>query len=126
MRLEEALAIEAILDTRIKASGQAYATVINLGSGDVRRLEQHKPWVMNHVFKPLEKSGAVIIHADAQSFDGACKVCDLRDNGALDFVRGTDKPRLFVLANVLEHVPRAARQVILDKIHQAMEAGTRC
>ncbi len=123
MRLEESLAIEEILQRETGRRHRGYASVVNLGCGDVGRLARTKPWVHQHVFKPLADDGARVVHADAMPFPGVDVVCDLAAPDALDFVCALARPRLFVLANVLEHVPSDARCGILKKIEARMDRG---
>lgn len=123
MRLEESLAIKNILEQKQANQRHSFATVLNLGSGDISKLKKSKPWVFDNVFNPFAEKGANIIHADAKSYDGACMICDLRLDNALDFVAETPTPRLFILANVLEHVPNQARREVLDKIARSMDDG---
>jgi len=123
MRVEESLAIEDILQRERGRRNRGYASVLNLGCGDVSRLARTKPWVHEHVFKPLADDGARVMHADAMPFPGVDVVCDLAAPDALEFVRGTARPRLFVLANVLEHVPSDARSGMLRKIEASMDQG---
>jgi len=118
MRLEESLEIRSSLERHIKKIG----SVINLGSGDIHKLKKDKPWVFKHVFDPLTKK-SLVIHADIDSFNGACQVCDLTKFDALDFIKSTPRPRLFILANVLEHVPKKSVKIILSKIFKAMNKG---
>jgi hypothetical protein len=118
MRLEESLEIQSTLERHIKKIG----SVINLGSGDIRKLKKDKPWVFKHVFDPLTKK-SLVIHADIDSFNGACQICNLTKSNALDFINTTPKPRLFILANVLEHVPKKSVKIILNKIFKAMNKG---
>ena len=41
----------------------------------------------------------------------------------MNFVDTLEKPRLFILANVLEHIPSFAREEFLNKIYLKMDKG---
>ncbi len=123
MRYEESCAIKSILSDYQLRTGHPFAHVINLGSGDVDKLKNDKPWVFENVFLPLKMSGSNIIHSDFKNFGGVTHVCDLRLPDALSFTKEMHGPKLFILANVLEHVPSSARNNILNKIFSAMEKG---
>jgi hypothetical protein len=121
MRYEESCAIKSMLSDYQLRVGRPFAHVINLGSGDVDKLKNDKPWVFENVFLPLKISGANIIHSDFKNFGGVTHVCDLRLPEALSFTKDMHGPKLFILANVLEHVPKTARNNILNKIFSAMK-----
>lgn len=121
MRLEESETIRKILDKY--ARPLAFKTAINLGSGDVDRLIKSKGWVENNVFLPLKSSGVKVINVDARQFPGVDFVRDLSLPDGLDFVDETSGPRLFILANVLEHIPRSACSNLLNKIYSKMSKG---
>lgn len=122
MRLEESVAIKEILDKH-QSGNDIFKIVINLGSGDVQRLVRTKPWVNENVIQPLVARQSKIMNVDVAAFPGVDLVQDLSLPNALDFVDGTPRPRLFVLSNVLEHIPASARPDILDKIYRKMDEG---
>jgi hypothetical protein len=121
MRLEESAVIKEIL-AKYQAS-YPFKSVINLGSGDVHHLLRSKPWVKRNVFEPLLATGASIINVDAFGFPGVDLVQDLSLPNGLGFVDGIVGPRLFILANVLEHIPNFARDEFLNKIYLKMDKG---
>jgi hypothetical protein len=121
MRLEESEAIRRILERY--SNTLAISIVINLGSGDVERLLKTKPWVDKNVFLPLKSLGIAVINVDACPFPGVDLVKDLSLPNGLDFVDKTIGPRLFILANVLEHIPRPSCDTLLNKIYSKMSKG---
>lgn len=121
MRLEESAVIKDILGRHQGVS--PFKTVINLGSGDVHHLIRSKPWVRDNVFEPMIALGANIVNVDAFSFPGVDLVQDLSLPDGLDFVDKIAGPRLFILANVLEHIPNFARNEFLNKIYSKMGKG---
>lgn len=119
MRLEESEEIAKILSNY----KNYFKVCLNLGSGDIVHLTNSKPWVDKNVFAALSMEGVKIIHVDAFNFPGVNLVKDLSLPDALDFVTTTDAPRLFILGNVLEHIPANAREGLINKIHSAMSIG---
>lgn len=121
MRFEESEEIAKILsDLNYK---NYFKTCLNLGSGDIAQMSKSKPWVDKNVFAALSLERVKIIHVDAFRFPGVNLVQDLSLPDALNFVSTTDTPRLFILANVLEHIPAVAREGLINKIYSAMSIG---
>ena len=102
MRLQESLKIQSLLKTYGKKH-KSFDHVINLGSGNIERLKKTKPWVSQNVFNPLEKSGAKVIHVDAEGFPGVDIVQDLSLPNALKFCDKLKGSKLFILANNIKY-----------------------
>lgn len=121
MRLEESEEIAKILE---KLEYKNYfRACLNLGCGDVEHLFKSKPWVDKNIFAALRSEGTKIIHVDAFNFPGVDLVQDLSLPNSMSFVSVTQGPRLFVLANVLEHIPVNAREELVNKIYRSMSTG---
>lgn len=98
-----------------------FDTVVNLGSGNIKHLELTKPWVNHNIFSMLKDKKAKIIHVDSSKHPGVDIIRDLRLPNALDFTHALKKPTLFILANVLEHIPSKSRQTLLNNIYAHMK-----
>ena len=118
MRFEEALKIQNIIKKR-----SAYRNIINLGSGNVEQLMKTKPWVSKNVFDLLKKQKAKILHVDAENFPGVDIVQDLSQPNSLSFCDKLEGSKLFILANVLEHIPKKAHAELLNKIYSKMKSN---
>ena len=118
MRFEEALKIQKIIKKR-----SAYRNIINLGSGNVEQLMKTKPWVSKNVFDLLKKQKAKILHVDAENFPGVDIVQDLSQPNSLSFCDRLEGSKLFILANVLEHIPKKAHAELLNKIYSKMKSN---
>ena len=116
MRFEESLKIQNIIKKR-----RAYRNIINLGSGNVEQLMKTKPWVSKNVFDLLKKQKAKILHVDAENFPGVDIVQDLSQPNSLSFCDKLEGSKLFILANVLEHIPKKAHAELLKKIYSKMK-----
>jgi hypothetical protein len=117
MRFEEALKIGKIIKKY-----NAFNNIINLGSGNVEQLNRTKPWVSEHVFDLFEKSQAKILHVDAKDFPGVDIVQDLSQPNSLSFCDHLKGSKLFILASVLEHIPKKAHVEFLNRIYSKMKS----
>ena len=117
MRFEEALKIGKIIKKY-----NAFNNIINLGSGNVEQLNRAKPWVSEHVFDLFEKSQAKILHVDAEDFPGVDIVQDLSQPNSLSFCDHLKGSKLFILASVLEHIPKKAHVEFLNRIYSKMKS----
>ena len=96
---------------------------VNLGSGDVTRLLERKPWIEDYLFSPLRQEGIRIIHVDRLPSANIDIICDLGSPQAFDFLDQFQAPRLLILANVIEHLERELRDNILSRIYSSMRVG---
>ena len=117
MRLEESLKIQSIIKKH-----KPFANIINLGSGNVEQLKKTKPWVSKNVFDLFKKQKAKILHVDAENFPGVDIVQDLSQPNSLVFCDSLKGSKLFILANVLEHIPKKAHAEFLTKIYSKMKS----
>jgi hypothetical protein len=116
MRFEESLKIQNIIKKH-----KPFANIINLGSGNVEQLKKTKPWVSKNIFDVFKKQNAKILHIDAEDFPGVDIVQDLSKANSLSFCDKLKGSRLFILANVLEHIPKKAHAEFLKKIYSKMK-----
>lgn len=123
MRIEESLAVRRILESSEIFSSREFTHAINLGSGDVHRLSTRKPWVDQNVFDPIRKVGLKVVNVDFIAFPGVDIVADFSQVHALSFAQEMTGKRLFVLANVVEHVPHSVRENLFRLLHQEMREG---
>ena len=117
MRFEESLKIQNIIKKH-----KPFANIINLGSGNVEQLKKTKPWVSKNVFDIFKKQKAKILHVDAEGFPGVDIVQDLSEPNSLSFCDKLKGSKLFILANVLEHIPKKAHAEFLKKIYGKMKS----
>ena len=117
MRFEESLKIQNIIKKH-----KPFANIINLGSGNVEQLKKTKPWVSKNVFDLFKKQKTKILHVDAENFPGVDIVQDLSQPNSLSFCDELKGSRLFILANVLEHIPKKAHTEFLKKIYSKMKS----
>ncbi len=117
MRFEESLKIQNIIKKH-----KPFANIINLGSGNVEQLKKTKPWVSKNVFDIFKKQKAKILHVDAEDFPGVNIVQDLSEPNSLSFCDKLKGSKLFILANVLEHIPKKAHADFLKKIYGKMKS----
>ncbi len=118
MRLEESLMVGEIIEKYYPQYKFEFA--INLGCGNVEQLFQLKPWVYDNVFSRLNFFGVKVINVDAVNYPGVDLVQDLSLPNSLKFTEQLTGKKLFILANVLEHVPSNVREVLLEKIYLCM------
>ena len=115
MRKEEAKVIgEIIRDINL-------ATLVNLGSGDVSLLSKKKPWVDEYIFIPVRNRGVAIVHSDFKLFEGVDLVVDLTISEQLKIFEEIPGKRVFLLANVLEHVPNSLRSCFVENIEKLLQ-----
>ena len=117
MRFEESLKIQGIIKKHTP-----FKNIINLGSGNVEQLKKTKPWVSKNVFDLFKKQKAKILHVDAENFPGVDIVQDLSEPNSLAFCDSLKGSKLFILANVLEHIPKKAHAEFLKKIYSKMKS----
>ena len=116
IRFEESLKIQNIIKNH-----KPFANIINLGSGNVEQLKKTKPWVSKNVFDLFKKQKAKILHVDAENFPGVDIVQDLSQPNSLSFCDKLKGSKLFILANVLEHIPKKAHTEFLKRIYSKMK-----
>lgn len=102
MRFEESL------KKNIINNHKPFANIINLGSGSVEQLKKTKAWASKNVFDLFKKQKAKILLVDAENFQGVDIVRDLSQPNSLSFCDKLKGSKLFILANVLEHIPKKA------------------
>ena len=119
MRLEESLKIKSIIEKYYRNNNH-FNYVINLGSGNIKDLKKTKPWVHRNVFDYLSNSGSKILHVDIKDIPGIDVVQDLSLPNSLDFCNKLSGSKLFILANVLEHIPKKSHSDLLYKIFVKM------
>jgi hypothetical protein len=117
MRFEESLKIQGIIKKH-----NPFKNIINLGSGNVEQLKKTKPWVSKNVFDLFKKQKAKILHVDAENFPGVDIVQDLSLPDSLAFCDSLKGSKLFILTNVLEHIPKKAHAEFLKKIYSKMKS----
>ncbi|CAM8316272.1 hypothetical protein MCEMHM16_00474 [Candidatus Methylopumilus planktonicus] len=69
-----------------------------------------------------KKQKARILHVDAENFPGVDIVQDLSQPNSLSFCDKLKGSKLFILANVLEHIPKKAHAEFLKKIYSKMKS----
>lgn len=121
MRQEEAVAASQFIFESLKL--KEFRVCVNLGSGEVSRLLEKKPWVEDQIFSPLREKGIRIIHVDQLRCQGVDIFCDLGSPHAFDFLDYVEAARLFLLANVMEHLEPELRDQIIPRIYSAMRVG---
>ena len=117
MRFKESLKIKNIINNH-----KPFANIINLGSGNREQLKKTKPWVSKNVFDLFKKQKAKILHVDAENFPGVDIVQDLSQPNSLSFCDKLKGSKLFILANVLEHIPKKVYAEFLNKIYSKMNS----
>ena len=122
MRLEESIFINNVLK-KYYTQHKHLKYIINLGSGNVEQLKKTKPWVSKNVFDLFKKQKAKILHVDAENFPGVDIVQDLGQPNSLVFCDSLKGSKLFILANVLEHIPKKAHAEFLMKIYSKMKSN---
>ena len=114
MRYQEALVVGSLLE---KVSSD---TCINLGSGDIFHQRLTKPWMARFIFDPLQSRGVKIIHTDLVMRDGVDLQIDLSSAEDLSKLQKIGKSKIFLLCNVLEHVPTEFRTTMINSIVSIM------
>ena len=121
MRIEESLKVRKLIK-KFYENKKPFNFIINLGSGNVKQLKKTKPWVSKNVFDLFKKQKAKILHVDAENFPGVDIVQDLSEPNSLAFCDSLKGSKLFILANVLEHIPKKAHAEFLKKIYSKMNS----
>jgi hypothetical protein len=121
MRLEESLSIKKIIKEYYKNNNH-FNYAINLGSGNIEGLKKTKPWVHKNIFNTLVVSGSKILHVDIKDIRGIDIIQDLSLPNSLDFCDQLSGSKLFILANVLEHIPKKFHSDFLNRIYAKMAA----
>lgn len=114
MRYQEALVVGSLLQ-RISPD-----TCINLGSGNIYHQRLKKPWIEQFIFVPLQSRGVNVIHTDLMISDGVDLKIDLSSEEDLLKLAKIGNSRVFLLCNVLEHVPSEFRAVIINSVVSIM------
>jgi len=122
MRLQESIFIGNVLKN-YHADQKKFEYVINLGSGNVKQLRQNKPWINEYVFAYLKKINTKILHVDTEKFPGVDIIQDLSLPNSLSFCDKLNGSKLFILANVMEHIPKSAHKPFLKKIYKKMNSN---
>ena len=117
MRIEEAKRIGQIIHSLDIGS------CINLGSGNVGHLLASKPWVNHHLFLPLAEREVPVVHADLYEYPCVDYKIDLTQPTDFQVLDRQPGPRLFILGNVLEHIPTQKRLHIMKNLTSYMVRG---
>ena len=117
MRLQESIKIKKILDKQ-----KPFANIINLGSGNVEELKKTKLWVSKNVFDLFNKQKVNLLHLDAEDSPGEDIVQGLSVPNSYSFCDKFKRSKLFILANVLENIPKKAHAAFLKKIYSKMKS----
>ena len=114
MRFQEAYVVGSLLE-RLSLD-----TCINLGSGAISQQRLKKPWIEQFIFAPLQSRRIDVIHTDLVIHSGVDLKVDLSSEEDLQKLRKIGHSRVFLLCNVLEHVPAALRVMMIDSIISIM------
>lgn len=96
---------------------------INIGAGDVLNMKKRKPWVEENVFHTLSERRCGLIHTDLFNFEGIDETLDLNQTDCLDFTETMLGTRLFLCANVLEHLTAKTRVTAVKAIATVLRPG---
>ena len=96
---------------------------INIGAGDILNMKKRKPWVEENVFHILAERRCSLIHTDLFNFEGIDKTLDLSQTDCLDFTGTILGTRLFLCANVLEHLTPKTRVTAVKAIATVLKPG---
>jgi hypothetical protein len=96
---------------------------VNFGCGDVIKIKERSPHIEENVFSFLESRGCRVIHSDFQKYSGVEVVCDLTNLKSLQFVETLPAPRIIVLSNVLEHIPKVCLKKVVSNLRATMSKG---
>lgn len=121
MRTEESLHIHQLL--RDLPESLFPSSCVNLGCGNVSKLKEQKPWIFTDIFDYLETKKCNVIHADIKLWPGVDTRTNLTDIESLSFTETLQRPVLFILANVLEHIPADQRINVVNNIYNCMQLG---
>jgi len=98
-------------------------TCVNFGCGDVVKLKGRSPHIEKNVFSLLESRGCRVVHSDFQKYSGVEVVCDLTNLKSLQFVEELPAPKIILLSNVLEHIPKAYLKKVVSNLQSIMSKG---
>ena len=121
MRKEEALKIKEIKEKFYKKN-KIFKNIINLGSSNIKELGVKKPWSQT-IFEPYKNTNSKVIHVDSQKFPGVNIVQDLSLPNSFEIFKKLKGSKLFILTNVLEHIPKKAHVELFNKIENSMGKG---
>lgn len=121
MRSEESSYMQQIL--RALPDRSFPSSCVNLGCGNINKLKTQKPWIFTNVFDYLMTQDCRVIHTDVTLWPGVDTQADLMNLESLAFTKTLQKPTLFVLANVLEHIPTGQKTNVMDNIFSCMAPG---
>jgi hypothetical protein len=113
MRKEEALKIKEIKEKFYKKN-KIFKNIINLGSSNIQELTLKKPWSQT-IFELYKNTDSKIIHVDSQKFPSVTIVQDLSLPNSFDVFKKLKGSKLFILTNVLEHIPKKAHVELFTK-----------
>ena len=97
-----------------------FQTVINIGAGNVTKQQKNKPWIKDCIFDVLTDQGSKIVHTDLFKFDGIDVTADFTEDTVNETFSAFHGPRLFLLCNVLEHIPTPLIQKICDNVKKCL------
>jgi len=121
MRKEEALKIKEIKEKFYKKN-KIFKNIINLGSSNIQELAVKKPWSQT-IFELYKNTSSKVIHVDSQKYPGVNIVQDLSLPNSFEVFKKLKGSKLFILTNVLEHIPKKAHVELFKKIEKAMSKG---
>ena len=96
---------------------------VNFGCGDVLKLKERSPHIEKNVFSFLNSRGCRVFHSDFQKYSGVDVVCDLTNPKSLQFVETLPAPRIILLSNVLEHIPKGYLKKVVSNLQSIMSKG---
>lgn len=114
----EARRIRDILSGLPLAKG---CVVVDIGSSteEFRCLSQ--PYIDYHVFRPLRKRGAMVVHVDAKADNGVDVVFDITAAGHGGAIDGIPKGDVVLCTGLLEHV--SDREVVVKRLEKMVKDG---
>ena len=99
---------------------EALYPMLNVGSHTAEFRTREQPWIDRHIYAPLRKRGAKVVHTDIQDAPGVDLVGDLTDPKFLAGVSAMQFRGAFC-ANLMEHVPN--REQIGRSVVAAVQPG---
>ena len=84
-------------------------------------MKKRKPWVDENVFHTLTKGKCRLTHTDLFNFEGIDRTIDLSQTDCLDFTNTMLGTRLFLCANVFEHLTSKTRATAIKAIASALK-----
>lgn len=82
---------------------QEISPVLNIGSSTKKFREIEQPHIYENVFKPLEKRGIKVIHADLKEAEGVDVAADIFDDEAIKKLLAYN-PRSIICTHMFEHI----------------------